>query len=161
MTTPDLQALDPELGIVLYTDGSSWAHDRSGGWAWLAIDYHGSEASASGAASDTTNNRMEMQAWIEGLNSLHEAHGPCCVLVYSDSQYVGFGFCDPSRQRKANADLWKELTKAGEKHEYVEFCHVKGHAKGDKKDLYNDRVDKMAGAARRGRQNDIYPFLHR
>lgn len=149
MTAPDLKALNPDHGLVLYTDGSSWSTDRSGGWAWLALDYYGSEASASGFVPNTTNNRMEMTAWIEGLHDLHEAHGPCHVMVYSDSQYVGLGYSDPGRVRKANADLWEKLTLEGERHDYVEFCYVKGHGKGDKHDRFNDRVDKLAGLARR------------
>jgi ribonuclease HI len=155
VTTPDLESLNPDLGVALYTDGSSKAVDRSGGWAWLARDFFGSVAWSSGFVADTTNNRMEMMAWIQGLNSLHEVHGPCAVLVCSDSQYVGLGYQDPGRVRKANADLWDELETAGAQHEYVQFCHVKGHGKGPKKDRFNEQVDELAGLARRGGQRGL------
>jgi ribonuclease HI len=138
-------ALDPDLGVALYTDGSSWSKDRSGGWAWLALDSLGNEASGSGSASGTTNNRMEMMGWIEGLTALHLAHGPCLVAVYSDSQYVGYGYQDPGRIRRANADLWVALDVAAKVHEHVEFVFVKGH----RDDIFNHRVDEMAGLARR------------
>lgn len=94
---------------------------------------------------------MEMMAWIKGLNTLADHHGSTVVVVYSDSQYVGFGVKDPGRNRKANADLWEKMDRAVARHEHVEFQHVKGHAR--KKDSnyneYNERVDKLAGDIRR------------
>jgi ribonuclease HI len=152
-TMEQLKSLVPP-DFCLYTDGSSWSVDRSGGWAWLAFDYFGSEASAMGSASDTTNNRMEMMGWIEGLRAIYEAHGPCCILVFSDSQYVGYGFRDSGRQRHANSDLWERLVAAVEQHEFVEFHHVKGHGKGEKYNRFNHMVDEMAGQARRAGQNE-------
>lgn len=152
MTPPQgVESLIPEKGIALFTDGSCWSTDRSGGWAWVAIDCFDNEASASGYESDTTNNRMEMQAWIKGLNSIADVHGACEILVYSDSQYVGFGVMDSARLRNANADLWWDLDRASERHDYIEFIHVKGHPKpGDVKrgHALNAKVDKMAGDAR-------------
>jgi ribonuclease HI len=137
--------LDPSEGIILFTDGSAWTKDGSGGWAWIALDVFDGEEAGFGGASDTTNNRMEMQAWIEGLNDLHQAFGPCTVLVFSDSEYVGFGAMDRQRGRKANLDLWEAMDKVIDKHKYVEFRHVRGHA-GDE---YNELVDKLAGYARK------------
>lgn len=148
MPAPDpqaLQALDLDIGVALYTDGSSWAVDRSGGWAWLALDHKGGEAYACAYVPDTTNNRMEMTAWIKGLNTLADTHGPTVVVVYSDSQYVGFGVRDPNRSRKANADLWEKMDRAVKRHEHVEFVHVKGHTDNE----FNNRVDKLAGEIRR------------
>lgn len=137
--------LDPTEGIILFTDGSSYYKDGSGGWAWLALDVYGSEVNGSGYESDTTNNRMEMQAWIEGLKYLTNAYGACEVLVYSDSQYVGLGAMEPQRSRKKNKAHWKALDEAIDVHDYVEFCWVKGH--NDSR--YNKAVDKMAGEARK------------
>lgn len=141
--------LDPKKGIALFTDGSSYYKDGSGGWAWVAIDCFGGEEVGSGYASDTTNNRMEMQAWIEGLNNLVGTLGPCDVLVYSDSQYVGLGAMDPSRARKKNRDLWSEIDAAIEQHESVEFVWVKGHHESH----YNQLADELAGNARKARCN--------
>src|SRR5450755_2354059 len=114
--------LDPSRGVSLFTDGSSWSKDRSGGWAWLAVDCEDGEAFDSGGTGDTTNNRMEMQAWIEGLSSLYDVHGSCLVLVWSDSEYVGLGVMHGKhRLRHANSDLWKQLDDIVKAHEYVEF----------------------------------------
>lgn len=136
--------LDASKGIGLFTDGSAWDQDGSGGWAWVAIDAFTGMVSGSGSASETTNNRMEMQAWIEGLNSLADSLGECEVLVYCDSQLVGRGFTG-EYSRKANLDLWEEFDKAVARHEHVWWEWVKGH--GDS--LYNDMADKLASKARK------------
>lgn len=137
--------LNPSKGIALFTDGSSYTKDKSGGWAWCAIDCFGAEEIGTGAVGDTTNNRMEMQAWFEGLNYLSENYGACEVLVYSDSEYVGFGAMNIRRQRKRNRDLWWKIDDAIDQHTMVEFVHVKGH--GDSH--YNCLVDELAGNARK------------
>jgi ribonuclease HI len=137
--------LSPDKGIALFSDGSCNYKDGSGGWAWCAIDCFGGEEVSSGYASDTTNNRMEMLAWSEGLNYLVETLGPCDVLVYSDSQYVGYGAMDRTRARKKNGDLWTEIDEAIDLHRSVEFVWVKGHHES----RYNKLVDELAGNARR------------
>lgn len=137
--------LNPDKGIALFTDGSSWNVDRSGGWAWIALDGYNGEEQGAGSALQTTNNRMEMQAWIEGLTFIYRTCGSCQILVYSDSEYVGLGHTDPTRKRNHNSDLWKELTKVSSLHDTVKFVHVKGHADS----YYNDLVDQMASKARK------------
>jgi ribonuclease HI len=136
--------LNADKGIALFTDGSSYYEDETGGWAWVAIDCYEGLETGSGAASGTTNNRMEMQAWIEGLNAMAESLGPCQVLVYCDSEIVGRGFSGVYA-RKKNTDLWELLQEAADQHEYVEWVWVKGH----KDSLYNDMADELAGRARR------------
>jgi ribonuclease HI len=137
--------LDVSDGVALFTDGSSWTGDGIGGWAWVALDAHGGEVHQNGWVVDTTNNRMEMEAWIEGLDYLHYAYGPCEVLVYSDSEYVGLGAFDKRRARRNNTDLWAELDQALALHEYTEFCYVRGHEES----YYNNMADELAGEARR------------
>lgn len=144
-------ALDPSEGIALFTDGSAWTGDRIGGWAWIAIDAFDGEDAGYGFASDTTNNRMELQAWVEGLTDVFKACSSCEVLVYSDSEYVGLGAMNRSRARKTNQDLWAEVDKAVDLHPLVEFVHVKGH--GDS--YYNDLVDQLAGEARKEGQANV------
>jgi ribonuclease HI len=140
--------LDVSDGVALFTDGSSWTGDKIGGWAWVAIDNFGNEISYNGWEVDTTNNRMEMEAWIEGLGYLHYAYGPCEVLVYSDSEYVGLGAFDKTRARRNNRDLWDELDEALALHEYTEFCYVRGHEDS----YYNNKADELAGEARHAGQ---------
>lgn len=145
-----LTDLDKSEGIALFTDGSAWNKDGSGGWAWIAMDTSGHEAEGTGGVHDTTNNRMEMVAWIEGLKALAKALGPCHIIVISDSEYVGLGSMDRTRGRKHNTDLWPLLDAAIDTHLYVEFAHVKGHSNH----VYNDRVDKLAGEARMAFKKD-------
>ena len=145
----NLRDLDPSGGFCLFTDGSAYTKDRSGGWAWLALDAFEGEFHVAGGRTETTNNRMEMLAWIKGLNALHKTFGPCEILVYSDSEYVGLGAMDSTRNRKLNKDLWFWLDQTISAHKYVEFVHVKGHSG----QVYNERVDKLAGEARRAHNN--------
>lgn len=139
-----LTQLDPSEGIGLFTDGSAWTGDGCGGWAWIAYDIDGRQAHDSGGASNTTNNRMEMTAWIEGLRQIFWAFGPCTVVVFSDSEYVGLGAMDRDRKRNINLDLWDKLDKAVDHHLYVEFRHVRGHTGN----ALNEEVDRLAGLAR-------------
>ncbi len=141
-----LAQLDPAQGLGVWTDGSCDSKDGSGGWAWLAIDASedGYEAFSMGGESDTTNNRMEMLAWIEALEAIHAVHGPCTIVVFSDSEYVGLGAMDRKRKRKVNVDLWIALDAAIDLHLYTEFRHVRGHQGHER----NEIVDKLAGEAR-------------
>ena len=136
--------LDVSEGIALITDGSSDYGNRSGGWAWVALDAFEGIEKDSGAASDTTNNQMELQAVVEGLKSLHRSHGPCNVLVYSDSQYVVYGI-NRGHKRNKNVGFWTALDDAIKLHYEVEFNHVKGH----EGHIWNEMADQLAGSARK------------
>lgn len=141
--------LDPASGVCLFTDGSAWYKDRSGGWAFIAFDILDYELIGSGSVQDTTSNRMEMTAVVEGLDAIFLACGPADVLLYSDSEYVVFGASNPRRSRKKNLDLWEEINHQIARHRSVEFSHVRGHHES----YYNDFVDKLAGEARLAGQN--------
>lgn len=132
-------------GLLLFTDGSSWTGDRSGGWAWVAIDCNDVEAHGMGGTSDTTNNRMEMTAWVKGLSAIYNAHGPCDIVVLSDSEYVGKGAMDPSRKRKANIDIWLDLDEMIRLHTFVGWQHVRGHTGNQ----WNELCDTLASEARK------------
>lgn len=137
--------LDPSQGIAVFTDGSSYYKDRSGGWAYVALDAFNGLHTAAGGESDVTNNQMELQAVIEALTELYAEFGACDVLVQSDSEYVVLGCQDQTRKRNKNQEYWKWLDKAIEKHQHVEFEHVYGHADN----MYNEMADQLAGKARR------------
>lgn len=118
----------------------------------MAIDVAEGEAHDSGGASGTTNNRMEMMAWIEGLVTLAEAFGPCEIVLYSDSEYVGYGATNRERARRTNKDLWKMLDDAMDFHTHVEWTHVKGHFRGKQRRMshdYNQKCDRLASRARK------------
>lgn len=134
--------------VTLYTDGACSGNPGKGGWGAVLI-YGEIEKQMSGVEEETTNNRMELTAVIEGLKALKE---PCEVLVFSDSAYVVNAFLNDwitpwknnnwkNSQKKpvANKELWEELILLTEKHK-VTFNKVKGHA-GDK---YNEICDSLA-----------------
>lgn len=123
--------------FVLYTDGSCLGNPGPGGWAYLLEDPKtGEEITKSGGVRETTNNRMEMQAVIEGLASLSK---PANVVVASDSKYVlnglskwmkGWkrnGWCLKSGEECKNKDLWKRLDALASTHKLT-FQKVKGHS---------------------------------
>jgi len=131
--------------VFLYTDGSCSKNPGPGGWGY-ALFYNTSQKDDYGHALETTNNRMELQAVIEGLNALTR---PMPVRVFTDSKYVMdgatqwmHGWKAKNWQKKGglkNADLWQKLDKALAPHT-VEWEWVKGHSG----DTWNEHVDKLA-----------------
>ena len=134
--------------VTIYTDGVCSGNPGIGGWGVILM-YNGHEKELSGYNKDTTNNRMEMFAVIQGLSALKE---PCEVEVYSDSAYVCNAFSEgwvkqwegnnwktANKTPVKNDDLWKRLLLLMAKHK-VSFIKVKGHADNQ----YNNRCDKLA-----------------
>ena len=134
--------------VVLYTDGACSGNPGPGGWGVILV-YKGKEKVMSGGMKETTNNRMEILAVIEGLKCLKE---PCKVEIYSDSAYVVNTFLQgwlenwikndwktSSNKQVQNVDLWKELIALLNKHE-VHWNKVKGHADNQ----LNNRCDALA-----------------
>jgi ribonuclease HI len=142
--------------ITLYTDGSCRGNPGPGGWAVLLLyqEQDGQqEYSLSGYAPDTTNNRMELQAVIEGIRSLKH---PCVAQIYTDSQYVQKGISEWLSQWKRkgwitaagkpvkNKDLWQTMDQLVSRADYEWHWHwVRGHSGH----VYNERVDALARAA--------------
>ena len=133
---------------VVYTDGACRGNPGPGGWGWVVPD----GPWAAGAAADTTNNRMELQAVLEALEALA---GQDPVEVVTDSSYIvncfeqrwwaGWRRRNWRNARKEpvkNRDLWEplieEVLARG-----VAFRWVKGHA-GNR---WNDAADLLATAA--------------
>ena len=134
--------------VILYTDGACSGNPGPGGWGCVLI-YGGVRKELSGYAEETTNNRMELTAPIEGLRALKE---PCRVTLYSDSAYLvnafrqGWivkwqqnGWRTAAKEPVLNQDLWRELLRLMGIHE-VELRKVKGHADNE----YNNRCDELA-----------------
>ncbi|MFO7848039.1 MAG: ribonuclease HI [Balneolaceae bacterium] len=134
--------------VILYTDGACSGNPGPGGWGTLLI-WNGKEKELSGGAPQTTNNRMEMQAIIEGLRALKE---PCHVKVHSDSALIintfqknwidGWkkrGWKKSNKKPVENQDLWKEMLKVMAPHK-VDWIKVKGHSTNE----LNNRVDRIA-----------------
>jgi ribonuclease HI len=135
--------------VVIYTDGACKGNPGPGGWgAWLKSG--ATEKELFGGELNTTNNRMELTAVIEGLGALKR---PCKVLLYLDSQYVRMGITEWVRGWKArgwrtstkqpvkNVELWQQLDKlVAEGGHQIEWRWVKGHSG----DPGNERADMLA-----------------
>lgn len=134
--------------VQIFTDGACSGNPGPGGWGTV-LRFGEHEKELSGGAADTTNNRMELTAVIEGLKALKE---PCEVTLTTDSKYV----CDSILKRwvygwrargwkksdgkpALNVDLWEQLLPLLEKHK-VTFVWVKGHAGHPE----NERCDRLA-----------------
>ncbi|ADI15769.1 ribonuclease HI [Truepera radiovictrix] len=146
----------PRKAVLIYTDGSCDTASRRGGWSYLLV-YGEHRKTASGSASDTTNNRMELTAAVEALSALTE---PCAVTLVTDSQYLKKAFSEgwlrswqrngwrtAGKQPVKNRDLWERLLELTARHQLT-WRWTRGHA-GDPE---NELVDRLALQARqRGR----------
>lgn len=140
----------PIPSVALFTDGACSGNPGPGGWGAL-LRCKGVEKELSGAEPDTTNNRMELMAAIEGLKSLKRA---CAVDLYTDSKYVLQGLTEwlpgwkargwktADKKPVKNQDLWMALDEQVARH-HVTWHWVKGHAGH----VENERVDELARMA--------------
>jgi len=138
--------------IQLITDGACIGNPGPGGWACI-LRYNQHKRELVGSEPDTTNNRMELTAAIEGLSALKE---PCEVEVVTDSEYVkngitkwiqGWkrnGWMNSQKKPVVNQDLWTELDLQVSRHQ-TSWTWTKGHA--DHED--NNRCDELATRAAR------------
>jgi ribonuclease HI len=140
-----------EIRIVeIFCDGACSGNPGPGGYGAI-LRYGGNEKEISGAAPDTTNNRMEMTAVIEALKQLTR---PCRITITTDSQYVVKGMTEwiGGWQRKGwrnskkepvlNRDLWEMLLEHSQQH-MVTWNWVRGHAGHPE----NERCDQLAREA--------------
>lgn len=121
--------------VEIFTDGACKGNPGPGGWGAL-LRYGSVEKSLFGGEQETTNNRMELMAAIEGLRALNE---PCAVKITTDSQYVRKGITEwmanwkrngwrtAAKEPVKNADLWQQLDALNQKHQ-VSWAWVKGHS---------------------------------
>lgn len=141
--------------VWLYTDGGCSGNPGPGGWAFILMHpSSGKKLEQSGGEALTTNNRMELQAVVEGLKALTR---PTRVTLYTDSVYVGKGLSEWMPKWKAagwrrrennswkevkNVDLWQQLDELVAEHK-LEYVRVAGHSGHPE----NDRCDELAVAA--------------
>jgi ribonuclease HI len=133
--------------VVIYTDGACSGNPGPGGWG-VVLRWNGTVKELHGSDPQTTNNRMELMAAIQALESLNR---PSQVRLYTDSTYVlngitkwvaGWqrnGWRTAAKKPVKNEDLWRQLVQAMERHE-ISWQWVKGHA-GDEG---NERADALA-----------------
>ena len=136
--------------IEIFTDGACSGNPGPGGWGCI-LRYGNAEKELSGGEGDTTNNRMELTAAIEGLKALKEK---CEVTLYTDSQYVANGinkgwarswqkngWIKSDKKPALNRELWEELLSLIDRHD-VTVVWVKGHNGHPE----NERCDRLAVA---------------
>ena len=146
--------------MLLFTDGACSGNPGPGGWAFILRDVKtNKELTGSGGERDSTNNRMEMQAVIQGLGALKKR---CRVELYSDSSYVlqglqswihGWkkrGWKTVSGTAIQNKDLWLLLDSQIKRHAAT-VRWIKGH-NGDK---WNEKADELARMGSSGEQGKI------
>ncbi len=133
--------------VDLYTDGACSGNPGPGGWGVLML-YKGNEKELCGGESATTNNRMELMAAIQGLETLKRG---VKVRIHTDSTYVKDGITKwihgwkkngwktAAKKPVKNAELWQRLELAIERHD-VSWHWVKGHSDHPE----NDRADALA-----------------
>ena len=135
-------------GVVdIFTDGACSGNPGPGGWGAL-LRYGSKERELFGGEPGTTNNRMELMAVIQALETLTR---PAKVAVHTDSTYVQQGITKwihgwkkngwktSSKEPVKNADLWQRLEQAAARHQ-VSWHWVKGHAGHEE----NERADGLA-----------------
>jgi len=134
--------------VIIHTDGACKGNPGPGGWGAILQASAGREKELWGGEPLTTNNRMELMAAIQALETLNR---PCRVDLHTDSKYVMQGITEWIRGWKArgwqtadrkpvkNEDLWRRLDAARARHE-VKWHWVKGHAGH----ILNERADALA-----------------
>lgn len=145
------------MQFELWTDGACSGNPGPGGWAAILVARRADGTIArqlelSGGDPATTNNRMELQAVIEGLRALQQ---PSAVTVHIDSSYVmdaiakrwyegwvARGWRTAAKQPVKNRELWEVLLVLLQSHA-VSWRKVKGHAGVE----LNERCDELAVAA--------------
>ncbi|MFP4161004.1 MAG: ribonuclease HI [Ectothiorhodospira sp.] len=137
-------------GVEIFTDGACRGNPGPGGWG-AVMRYRGQEKHLSGGEAETTNNRMELMAAIQALETLTR---PCRVDLTTDSQYVKNGVNQwmPNWKRRGwrtasgqpvkNQDLWQRLDAAASRHQ-VSWHWVRGHSGHPE----NELADQLANQA--------------
>ena len=136
--------------VVIHTDGACRGNPGPGGWG-AVLDASGQSKTLNGYEAETTNNRMELTAVIEGLRALKR---PCRVELVTDSKYVMQGITQwlsnwkrngwktAARKPVKNVDLWQQLDDEVQRHD-IEWRWVKGHSGN----TGNEMADQLANQA--------------
>ena len=137
--------------IEIYTDGACRGNPGPGGWGALLV-FGDREKELYGAEAETTNNRMELLAAINALESLRHDRYP--IVLTTDSRYLMDGITKwlagwkkrdwktANRQPVKNEDLWRRLDELVSRFD-IEWRWVRGHSGH----AGNERVDALANRA--------------
>ncbi|MGL5064494.1 MAG: ribonuclease HI [Microcoleus sp.] len=134
----------------LYTDGACSGNPGPGGWGTVICFADGNCHELGGRESQTTNNRMEMQAAVAALEFFANSGQTEPAILYTDSEYLKNGITKWIKGWKnkgwktstgkdvVNQDLWEQLDKLNSRQ--ISWEHVRGHSG----DFYNERCDEIA-----------------
>lgn len=137
--------------VDIYTDGACSGNPGPGGWG-VVMRWKGVDKELLGSEDDTTNNRMELMAAIQGLETLKR--GVEQVRVHTDSTYVKDGITKwifgwkkngwktAAKKPVKNKDLWQRLEQALSGHD-IAWHWIKGHSGHPE----NERCDELARLA--------------
>lgn len=137
--------------LKIYTDGACSGNPGPGGWAAVML-FGSARKEISGFEPETTNNRMELRAAVEGLRAVKKQ---CKIELYSDSSYlvnaINNGWLDgwrkngwrtSAKEDVKNKDLWLEIIELNHRLSPT-YIKVKGHSDN----VNNNRADELAVAA--------------
>ena len=138
-----------DFDYIIYTDGACSGNPGSGGWAALIFNKNsGQKSKKIGGEIETTNNRMELIAIIQALESIPKESS---LQIFTDSKYVINGielwikkwktnnWIGSNKKSVKNKDLWMKLDILSSQFQ-IAWTWVKGHS-GNK---YNEEVDRLA-----------------
>lgn len=143
----DANATSQTKLVEIYVDGACSGNPGPGGWG-VAMIIDGKELLFSGGDKQTTNNRMELQAAISGLENTNPSMQ---IKIFTDSQYVKNGmttwihswkkknWISSKNEPVKNQDLWMKLDEVASSRQ-VEWNWVKGHSGHP----MNEKVDMLA-----------------
>lgn len=154
-----MKAFDNMSSVIhVYTDGSCIGNGTAsaiGGWAAVLANEK-QQLRITGHGGQTTNNRMELQAAIEGLRAVSNV--TCPIHLYTDSKYVQQG-CESwlaawklngwrtsSKKPVKNVDLWKQLDE-----QLLRLCVTLHWIRGHNGHPMNELVDQLAMLASRSK----------
>ena len=138
------------IKVVMYTDGACRGNPGPGGWG-VVLRYLDVHKTLQGYDPETTNNRMELTAAIEGLKALTRS---CEIDLFTDSKYVLQGLNEwlinwkrngwktAAKKPVKNMDLWQQLDNEALRHD-INWNWVKGHSGVED----NELADQLANAA--------------
>ena len=156
---PETPVQAREGEALVWTDGACRRNPGPGGWAAIVVGPSGgAPVELSGAHPDTTNNRMEYTAALEGLRSLPADSRACIVtdsrlMLDSMTKWIAGwkrkGWRTAGGDPVKNQDLVLALDAEIARHTAVRWHWVRGHETGaaHAHKALNDRADQLAVAA--------------
>ncbi len=158
----EVKELKDELLLVeIFTDGALSKSDVKsstgrGGYGGVIV-IHEKEKEYYGYVENTTSQRMELTAFIKGVEHMRTLK--CNIIVYTDSQYLQQGFSSwmenwkknnwikSDKKPVLNQDLWEQIYDL-KTYKNIEVKWIKAHTgKQDRESIYNSKADKLATTA--------------